>query len=340
MKHINIKHIKYISIFLIFLLGCGGDDNDKDKISINPSSSEYDNGFVFFPDNSRLNKVYGIYEFELLNISKSRYIRDLKKTDMKFRDRPFGSDTAFRENEEDTSTTEIETKSITVNFLLDVSFSIVEAGVDRDLITLSNQFSQNVNSNNRSQPTIFRTFGGTVSQPNRSFDINPFRNLQFEGQGNGTALYDAISLGISDMEIYNSKLTEKIIFVFTDGRDTASSIGSTPSSEVLNELIINPAKNDNIQIYIIGLGDVDRERLNQISLDTGGSFFLAKNKDNLSDVFDDLLHSIPVTYTVRYNPTYQSTGHFEFQFEINYDGSKESFTDSFNLDAILQSSEN
>ncbi len=96
-----------------------------------------------------------------------------------------------------------------------------------------------------------------------------------------TALYEAIFLS-SDL-FKKSKSKNKIAILLTDGYDTAKSVPL--------EVAIEKAKDMDIKIYTVGIGDeydYDSAVLDQIATQTGGKFFQANSKEKLKEIYDTI----------------------------------------------------
>ena len=104
--------------------------------------------------------------------------------------------------------------------------------------------------------------------------------------GPRTALGDAIGLGIRLFE--NSNTPQKTIIALTDGNDTSSSVPPVEAARV--------AKDREITVHTVAMGDpttvgeeqLDQESLRAVSEATGGSFFLALNRGELTEIYEQL----------------------------------------------------
>ncbi len=313
--------------------GSGSDDRpnitnpDVADVRINDLTSQ---GFQFQPDvGTRSDKVVGIFAFSLSDITNGGFIRDLNNSHMRFLERPFGSEDEYVEEVEATQSSEIEITPIDVIYLIDNSFSVVQASADDELIDQANSLANSISQLNSSNDgpastTRFRTFADMVSPLATSASDEPFDAIDFEEQGGGTALYEGIQTSLLDL----SASAEPLLFVFTDGRENASA----PGFDL--DLITTTAQQFGIPVYIVGLGDVNSAALTTVASESGGRFFQASSTSELAQAFQNVLRSIPVNYTVRYRPT-QRTGHIEFQFVVDYTGATDSVTDNFDVDMIL-----
>lgn len=101
--------------------------------------------------------------------------------------------------------------------------------------------------------------------------------------GPHTALGDAIGLSIRTFEA--SEIQERVLILLSDGADTGSLMSPINASEI--------ARQQNVQIYTIAVGDpegqgenrVDLATLNEIARRSGGEAFFAGDVDALSGVY-------------------------------------------------------
>jgi|GEM_PF-1402269 len=362
MKQFINSYKKIIALQLLVLTGCGGgsgpsitnntpsgnrvnntvdadnvgetndvnETNNGPQLPVSEIEIEHDNDFSFQPDTgSRADKVIGFFEFTLRDITNNRFVRNLNNSNMTFKERPLGSEEPFNVEVEATQSSDIEVTPINVMYLIDTSFSVVQAGANAELTKQASNLANEINNRNSTSDAAtdsvrFRTFADKVSSLQTTTADTPFNQIQFEERGGGTALYEGIDLSLADL----ATSAQPVLFVFTDGRENASSPGYNL------DVVLNSAVNYNIPIYIAGLGNVDASILNQIATTSGGQFFQAESVDQLSDVFEDILYSIPALYTVSYRPT-QRAGHTEFQFEVDYGSAVDMIPGDFNVDEIL-----
>ena len=212
-------------------------------------------------------------------------------------------------------------------YLIDTSYSVVEAGADDDVIEQANNLAQNIKSATEQSSSFvsYRQFSDRVGALRSGTGTTPFMFLDFDDTpGGGTALYQAIYTSLLDL----IGKDQPQLFVFTDGRENASQPGFTLDS------VIELAKENDIKIHIAGLGSVDQDDLKLIATETGGSFSAAATVSQLSAAFGGVVRSIPVTYTANYKPT-QRAGHIEFEFRVNYESAQDSIFDDFNVEQIL-----
>jgi hypothetical protein len=307
-----------------------GNGSGTPQLPVSEIIIEHDGNFTFQQDSgSRADKVIGLFEFRLRDVTNGRFVRNLNSSNMIFEERQIGSEEPFIVEVEATQSSGIEITPIDVMYLIDTSFSVVQAGAKDELIRQANNLANEINNRNLASGAVsesirYRTFADSVSSLQTSTSASPFDQVTFEERGGGTALYEGIELALSDL----STSAQPVLFVFTDGRENASSPGYNL------ELILNSATNYGIPTYIAGLGNVDSSILNQIATSSGGQFFQAESVDQLPVVFEDVLYSIPAQYTVSYRPT-QRTGHIEFQFVVEYGDAVDMVSGDFNVDEIL-----
>ena len=97
--------------------------------------------------------------------------------------------------------------------------------------------------------------------------------------GQNTAIGEAIEMSVRTFKYSKSKT--KIIILLTDGEHNSGSISPKDAVKL--------AKEKNIKIYTIGIGnegEADSALLKEIALSTGGHFYLAKNSEELSKVYN------------------------------------------------------
>lgn len=131
-------------------------------------------------------------------------------------------------------------------------------------------------------------------------DINKLREAleKVEARG-GTALYDAVVASADQSK--NSALQKKVLFVVTDGEDTAS-------RESLEQAVKRIQQENGPTVYAIAiLGDERQHRtrrvLQTICERTGGIAFFPKTVDEVDEISRQVAHDIRNQYTIGYKPT-------------------------------------
>ncbi len=105
----------------------------------------------------------------------------------------------------------------------------------------------------------------------------------------GTAFYDAINTGLDSLI---EKKGINVIVALTDGDDNSSSNSAQD--------IIKKAKESEIPIYIVGLGEIKKNLLESISNATNGEFYYTKNSTSLIEVYDHVAKQIKSIYEIKY----------------------------------------
>lgn len=96
--------------------------------------------------------------------------------------------------------------------------------------------------------------------------------------GQNTAIGEAIQMSVRAFKY--SKAKSKVLILLTDGEHNSGSISPKDAVKL--------AKDENIKIYTIGIGnegEADGALLKEIALSTGGHFYIAKNSEELSKVY-------------------------------------------------------
>lgn len=134
---------------------------------------------------------------------------------------------------------------------------------------------------------------------NRDELVGLLKDLDF---GYPTRLYDAVDESITKL---NGIEGRKVVLVFTDGEDTASKLGSGK--------VTDRARAEDVMVYSVGLindyfNGQRRERtspdrgLKNLSAETGGGFFLLKEKDELGSTFTRIAEELHSQYVLGFSP--------------------------------------
>jgi len=145
-------------------------------------------------------------------------------------------------------------------------------------------------------------FGSTpYLQTPLTFDRTTMNTLLQEAQigfaGNGTAIGDAIGLGVKRLQ--ERPENHRVMILLTDGANTAGQIPPLEAAKV--------AAAKGIKVYTIGIGadvlykrnlfgtrkvnpskDLDEETLTSIAEQTGGAYFRARNPEELNTIYQQL----------------------------------------------------
>lgn len=125
--------------------------------------------------------------------------------------------------------------------------------------------------------------------------LSMFGGSGLSGYGTYTALYGAAKLGAEQLALAPASHPRAVV-LFTDGEDNASTIAA---SDVYKYSIDN-----NIPIFTIAFGPVNRDVLSDISTVTGGKFYQTYTPDELKMAFEDIYRSLRNYYVVTYKPVF------------------------------------
>ena len=115
-----------------------------------------------------------------------------------------------------------------------------------------------------------------------------------------TALYDAMINGLNQM---SHSTGSKTLVVLTDGHDNLSKSNADD--------VINLSVREGIPVYIIGLGKVQTETLQQIANETRGTFYYTESASSLNDIYTTLHRSLLKSYCLEYIATDKDVSHVQ-----------------------------
>lgn len=130
------------------------------------------------------------------------------------------------------------------------------------------------------------------------------RTMKTEGT---TAFYDAIIAGLKQL---NGAEGMNVIVALTDGNDNSSYASLVKT--------INEAKQMDIPVYVVGLGDVNRAMLSQIATETGGQFFYANSAKSLHDIYEKISEKLQSFYDLVYLSPNLSKSSWDRSLEISF----------------------
>ena len=165
-------------------------------------------------------------------------------------------------------------------------------------------FAEKLTENDRAAVIDFDSSADVVCGLTNNIDEikNAINKIDSTG---GTDLYDPVSLGINVLmndELSSSKY--KYIILLTDGEGYYSSS------------ISQVAKENDIQIYTIGLGNgVDEKLLQSIAEDTGGKYYFATSADDLLGIYEETANE-----TIDYVTDSNNDGISDYYTKLIYDG--------------------
>lgn len=130
--------------------------------------------------------------------------------------------------------------------------------------------------------------------------------------GGGTALYAAVGKGTESLQ--NAK-NEKVVILFTDGYENSSLeyVGKYP---VNPWFVANNLRSNNTRMISIGLGDVNKPLLRELSYCTNGTFYKVKYPSNIKQVYKELQHNFRTYYEITIKPIVADGEHI---IQIVYD---------------------
>lgn len=124
--------------------------------------------------------------------------------------------------------------------------------------------------------------------------------------GGATSLYDAIN----SVSVNSGADTIVVNVLLTDGQDTKSIISY---DELLGRI-----KNTSCINYIIGLGNVDSNKLTEIVHQTKGSYYSTSSAENLNEIYNDIYDNISSYYILTFSSRHISKDDSFVNYLINY----------------------
>jgi len=151
---------------------------------------------------------------------------------------------------------------------------------------------------------------GTSAYPQVPFTLDHeiWRTLLHESRtkmaGPQTMIGDAIGLALKLFE--ESESENRVLILLTDGNDTGSKVPPVRAAGIAAE--------NGITIHTIGIGDpesageeaLDTDSMKKIASETGGSFFRAMDREELSKIYEQINKLEPVEFeSISYRPKFQ-----------------------------------
>ncbi|AEW01033.1 von Willebrand factor type A [Niastella koreensis GR20-10] len=127
-----------------------------------------------------------------------------------------------------------------------------------------------------------------------------------------TAFYDALIRGIEEVKKADGV---KVLVALTDGLDNRSAFKWSQVVELANKA--------EIPIYIVGLGNVNRDTLSLIAKSTRGQYYYTSSASSLNVVYQEISKQVQAFYELVYNSPNLSAADSTRQIEL-----------SFNVDSI------
>lgn len=144
-----------------------------------------------------------------------------------------------------------------------------------------------------------------ADEPNLAQDLTKDREEaiaaidQYTPKG-GTALYDALALGIERLQRVQGR---RALIVLTDGRDE-NDAGNAPGSVRPFPEIQRMAFQGDATIFVIGMGpNVDRERLTTLANATGGLALFPRDASALGGEYQRIVENLRRRYVLSYSST-------------------------------------
>ena len=122
-----------------------------------------------------------------------------------------------------------------------------------------------------------------------------------------TALYDAMEAGIDQIKDADGV---KVLVVLTDGQDNSS-------LSQWND-VVGKANREDIPIYLIGLGDVNQDIMEQIAESTNGKFYYTESS-SLNTVYAEISKQVQAFYNLVYSSPNFSSADSTRQIELSFD---------------------
>lgn len=120
------------------------------------------------------------------------------------------------------------------------------------------------------------------------------------GYGGYSAVYSGVKLG-ADQIAGAPEAHPRAVVLFTDGEDNASSIAPAE--------LFRYCRTNNIPVFTVAFGAVNRDVLSDISSFTGGRFYQTHTPEELKAAFEDIYRSLRNYYLVTYKPLYKIGKH-------------------------------
>ena len=125
-----------------------------------------------------------------------------------------------------------------------------------------------------------------------------FYKEDMDGFGGGTALYASVGKGVESLK---NAQNQKVVLLFTDGYENSSLeyVGKYP---VNPWFVANTLRTQNAKMIVIGLGDVNKPLLRELSYCTNGTFYNVKYPSNIKEVYKELQHNFRTYYEITIKP--------------------------------------
>lgn len=135
--------------------------------------------------------------------------------------------------------------------------------------------------------------------------LSLLRAKRQQGLGRLSSVNDALWKSM-DMFEFTSKEDPRVLVIFSDGDDNLSKKDNTE--------LIKRAKEENIHIFCVAFGYYKDEGLKDLAKYTGGKFYKAYTKEELTAIFRDIYMSLRYYYLVEYKPPKYYGTHFVYNY--------------------------
>jgi outer membrane protein OmpA-like peptidoglycan-associated protein/Mg-chelatase subunit ChlD len=144
--------------------------------------------------------------------------------------------------------------------------------------------------------------------------ISMLRAKRQQGLGRLSQVNDALFKSMNMFE-FTSKEDPRVLVVFTDGDDNISKKD--------NLELIKRANEEKIHIFCVAFGYYKDDGLRELAKYTGGKFYKAYTKEELTAIFRDIYMSLRYYYLVEYKPPRFMGTHFVYNY-LSVPGRKDS----------------
>ncbi len=199
-----------------------------------------------------------------------------------------------------------QSETLSCYFVIDASNSISKANSE---IAVREAVSKMVISLAPVSKLFYRQFATDVKK------LESVRDLKYDDTDRFTSLYAAIDETLTEIS-QNKDSSQKIMIVFTDGKDNYSqndldyrniTAPNPPTNEAVYSYLSNripaiiPSINGGLALYTIGLGsDIDIPKLTELATLGKGAFVNASDENALNDKFSEIYRLIKSTYALSY----------------------------------------
>lgn len=169
---------------------------------------------------------------------------------------------------------------IDVAFVIDSSGSMSSSGRLSTAKTALRTFVNALGEDDRAALIKFTSYATVLTDltKDKSIVTNKISSLSASGT---TAMYKGLTSAINLLTKENEQYGYKMIIVLTDGYDEPST-----SYNGYYKNLVDKAKDNNIVIYTVGTGTMDKNLLTKIATETGGSYYIATATSGILDSFE------------------------------------------------------